>query len=406
MIIGGGPAGARLAARLAPAARVTVLAEEPHPAYNRVLLADVLAGRYPADVIALPGPADGVTWHAGVRAARIDRDRRLVLRDDDGAPEPYDTLVLATGANPVLPPLTGLRLPGGGLPEGVRAFRTLDDCRALGGVLDARPDASAVVIGGGLLGVLAAAALARRGARVFLAQRGEHLLDRHLDPAAAGLLAAHLAGAGVEVHTECAVRGLLTGDGGAVRGVRLADGYELPADLVVLACGVRPRAGLARDAGLATGATGGVTVDDRLTTSDPAIHAIGDCAEHAGVSYGLAGAAQDQADVLADILRGAPHARYAGTRALVRLTLPDGPAPFDLAAFGRPVAGPPDDVVRLDDATRGAYRALVVRDDRLRGGVLVGDLGGVGSLARAWEADEALPATAPLLHLLTHDGGC
>ncbi|WP_052852299.1 NAD(P)/FAD-dependent oxidoreductase [Streptomyces avicenniae] len=405
VIVGGGQAAARLARRVLPGAAgsVTVLAEERWPAYNRVLLADVLAGRYPAEVIELPGPPEAVRWLPGARAVRIDRAARTVTCDDGGV-HPYDTLVLATGANPVLPPLPGLHSPGHQLPDGVRALRTLDDCRALSDALDAAPGAApAVVIGGGLLGVLASAALARRGARVLLAQRAAHLLDRHLDPEAAALLRAHLTDLGVEVHTECAVSALRTDPAtGAVRGVRLADGYEADARLVVLACGVRPRVGLARDAGLPVGPTGGVVVDDLLTTADPRIRALGDCAEHAGVSYGLAGAATEQADVLAAVLSGDRAARYTGTRALVRLTLPDGPAPFDLAAFGLPVPGPPDDTLRLADGTRGTYRSLVVRDDHLRGGVLVGDLGGVGPLARAWQAAEPLPA-GPLLHLLSPD---
>ncbi|GAB3110815.1 FAD-dependent oxidoreductase [Streptomyces calidiresistens] len=417
VIVGGGMAGARLADRLSGRAdtTVTVLGEEPHPAYNRVLLAEVLAGRYPAEVIALPGPAATVRHRPGVRVVRLDRAERRVVCDD-GSVEPYDALVLATGSNPVLPPLRGLfTRTGHELPAGVRAFRTLDDALALADACEGDGGTRAVVIGGGLLGVSAARALAHRGVRVLLAHQGEYLMERHLDPDAAGLLRSHLVELGVEVHTECRVRGVRTEPGDPerpVRAVELADGYLLEAEQVVLACGVRPRVGLARAAGLAV--ERGVVVDDRLTTSDPAVFAIGDCAEHRGTLYGLAGAAREQADALARVLAGDPDpCPYPGTRALTRLTLPAAPAPppigaaggsFDLAAFGDPVPAPGDDVVQLADATRGAYRRLVVRGDRLRGGVLLGDLGAVGSLARTWESDEALPAT-PLLHLLTPDGG-
>lgn len=411
-------AGARLAQQITArggalgqaAPTVTVIGEEPHAAYNRVLLADVLAGQYAPEVIALPRPGDGVTWRSGVRVVRVDRDDRQVVCDD-GSLVPYDTLVLATGSNPVLPPLHGLFAPGDNdLPEGVQAFRTLDDCLALSRT--AGEGTQAVVIGGGLLGVSAARALARRGARVVLAHQGEHLMERQLDQAASALLRAHLTDLGVEVHTECRVRGLRTaplGSGRAgrrVRAVELADGFRLDADVVVLACGVRPRVGLARAAGLDIAR--GVVVDDQLRTSDPRIFALGDCAEHDGVLYGLAGAAQDQADVLARILCGPENGgvRYTGTRALVRLTLGAAAtaAPLDLAAFGETIPGPGDDVVHLADATRGAYRKIIVRGDRLRGGILLGDLGSVGTLARTWEDDEPLPAS-PLLHLLTHDGG-
>ncbi|SED42490.1 NAD(P)/FAD-dependent oxidoreductase [Streptomyces sp. TLI_105] len=467
VVVGGGTAGARLAQRLP----VTLLGEEPHAPYNRVLLADVLAGRYAPEVIALPGTREPV--RLGVRAVRIDRAARTV-ECADGSLVAYDRLVLATGSNPVLPPLRGLR--GAALPVGVHPFRTLDDCLELRALV--RPGVRAVVIGGGLLGVSAARALAERGADVVLTQQGERLMERQLDEHASALLREHVEALGVEVHTECRVSGLRQRDG-AVTAVELADGFVLDAQVVVLACGVRPRVALAREAGLSVAT--GIVVDDELRTSDPYIHAIGDCAEHAGRVYGLAGPALEQADALADLLtsvvgkrsagaervgttggtpagafalrawtrtesaspsgcgeepeaeapprapscvptrpaqrddcphgaevaapaEGGPAARYTGTRALTRLTL-GGPRPLDLAAFGEVTARPGDDVVQLTDATRSAYRKVVVRGDRLVGGVLLGDLAAVGALARAWEGDEALPDEAPLLHLLTHDGG-
>ncbi|MEU9146606.1 FAD-dependent oxidoreductase [Streptomyces sp. NPDC048349] len=408
VVIGGGLAGLRLAARLAGGAAVTVLGEEQHVPYNRVLLAEVLAGRYAPEVAALP--AAGPALRRGVRAVRVDRADRTV-HCDDGAALAYDTLVLATGSNPVLPPLRGLFEPEGReLPDGVHAFRTMDDCLALSQAV--RPGVRAVVIGGGLLGVSAARALAARGAQVVLAQQAARLMERQLDAEASALLHAHLTGLGVEIHTECRVRGLTTspaapGRGAqghrTVSGVELADGYRLDADLVVLACGVRPRTGLAQAAGLDV--RKGIVVDDRLRTSDPRIHAIGDCAEHDGQVYGLAGAALEQADVLADVLNGAD-AAYSGTRALTRLTLTTpggaGTGPFDLACFGETTPRPGDDVVRFADATRRTYRTVVLRDDRLVGGVLLGELSTVGAVARTWEGDEA---PLDLFHLLTDDGG-
>ncbi|MGA4842059.1 NAD(P)/FAD-dependent oxidoreductase [Streptomyces sp. G45] len=397
-IVGAGLAGARLAARLGSGA--TLIGDEPHPPYNRVLLTDVLAGRYAPEVIALPPPPGA--YHRA-RAVEIDRAARVV-RCADGTRVPYETLVLATGANPVLPPLRGLFAPGAAeeLPRAVHAFRTMDDCLALARA--ARPGTRAVVIGGGLLGVCAARALADRGARVVLAQQGDRLMERQLDPAAAELVRLHLTGLGVEVHTECRVTGVRQADG-AVRAVHLADGYVLAAELTVLACGVRPRTGLARAAGLDV--RRGVVVDDQLRTSDPRIRAIGDCAEHAGTTACLAAPALDQADALAAALlpRG-PAPPYTGTRSLTRLTLPHAHHPLDVAAFGEAEARPDDDVIRLADATRGTYRKVVVRGDRIVGGVLLGELAAVGALARAWESDEPLPADgAPPLHLLTHDGG-
>ncbi|MET9692132.1 FAD-dependent oxidoreductase [Streptomyces sp. NPDC006514] len=448
VVIGGGLAGLRLAQRLGPAAAVTVLGEETHVPYNRVLLAEVLAGRYAPEVTALPAP--GPALRRGVRAVRVDRAERAV-HCDDGTVARYDTLVLATGSNAVLPPLRGLFEPEGrDLPDGVHAFRTMDDCLALSAAV--RPGIRVVVIGGGLLGVSAARALAARGAQVVLAQQGERLMERQLDADASALLHAHLTSLGVEIHTECRVRGLLTtgspaaplpglrpgprasNAGGAdssarpafedrvraepgkrrggtetprkVTGVELADGYRLDADVVVLACGVRPRTGLARAAGLEVRT--GIVVDDHLRTTDPRIHAIGDCAEHAGQVYGLAGAALEQADALAALLTGVTGvtgepAQYTGTRALTRLTLTtDGDRSLDLAAFGETTPLPGDDVVRLADATRRTYRKVVLRGDRLVGGVLLGELSTVGALARTWEGEEA---PHDLFHLLTDDGG-
>ncbi|MEV6728616.1 MULTISPECIES: FAD-dependent oxidoreductase [unclassified Streptomyces] len=417
VVIGGGLAGLRLAARLGAGTGtgagtdVTVLGEEPHVPYNRVLLADVLAGRYAPEVTALPAP--GPALRRGVRAVRIDRADRAV-HCDDGSTERYDTLVLATGSNAVLPPLRGLFEPEGReLPDGVHAFRTMDDCLALSAAVAVREGVRAVVIGGGLLGVSAARALAERGAQVVLAQQGERLMERQLDADASALLHTHLTALGIEIHTECRVRGLTTAqDTGRrrVTGVEFADGYRLDADVVVLACGVRPRTGLALAAGLEVRT--GIVVDDRLRTGDPRIHAIGDCAEHAGRVYGLAGPALEQADALAAQLTGttgtAAAPRYTGTRALTRLTLTTaggtgtGTGSLDLAAFGETTPLPGDDVVRLADATRRTYRKVVVRGDRLVGGVLLGELSSVGALARSWEDEEDL---TDLFHLLTDDGG-
>ncbi|MEV0171688.1 FAD-dependent oxidoreductase [Streptomyces sp. NPDC050803] len=396
VVIGAGLAGVRLARRLGELGTpVTLIGDEEHRPYNRVLLAEVLAGRYSPDVIALPAPAELTRG----RVTGIDRELRAVHLAD-GSVIAYDTLVLATGSNPVLPPLRGLFTPDHELPEGVHAFRTMDDCLGLSKAV--RPGARAVVIGGGLLGVSAARALAVRGAQVVLAQQSERLMERQLDPGASKLVLRHLKDLGVEVHIECRVRDVRC-VGGAVRSVEMSDGYALDADLVVLACGVHPRVGLAQTAGLDV--RKGIVVDDELRTSDPHIRAVGDCAQHDGTLYGLATPALEQAEVLAELLAGDTTARYTGTRSLTRLTL-NGHTAFDLAAFGETEALPGDDVVQLTDATRGTYRKVVVRDDRVVGGVLVGELGTVGALARAWEGAEPLPSDGgPLLHLLTNDGG-
>lgn len=195
VVIGAGLAGVRLARRLGELGTpVTLVGDEEHRPYNRVLLAEVLAGRYSPDVIALPAPAELTRG----RVTGIDREVRAVHLAD-GSEIAYDTLVLATGSNPVLPPLRGLFTPDHVLPEGVHAFRTMDDCLGLSKAV--RPGVRAVVIGGGLLGVSAARALALRGAQVVLAQQSERLMERQLDPAASKLVRRHLVDLGVEVHT-------------------------------------------------------------------------------------------------------------------------------------------------------------------------------------------------------------
>lgn len=405
VVVGGGMAGHRLAQQLARYGEreVTLLAEEQHPPYNRVLLAEVLAGRYAPEVAALGALPERVVRRQS-RVVRIDRAERRVLCDD-GSAVAYGELVLATGSNPVLPPLRGLfdeslsDREKHELPSGVFSFRTMADCSDIAAALPGVRQA--VVIGGGLLGVSAARALAARGVQVVLAHQGEYLMERQLDEQASRLLREHLAELGIEVHTECRVRSVLT-EGRRAVGAELADGYRLDAELVILAAGVRPRTGLAQAAGLAV--RRGIVVDDRLRTDDPHVHAVGDCAEHRGVVYGLAGPAQQQADVLAAVLSG-EDAAYQGSRLLTRLTLstPDR-SPLDLAAFGATEpTGPQDRVIRLADASRSTYRKVIVRRDehgeRLVGGVLLGDLDTVGALAGAWEGDEAL-ATHPL-HLLT-----
>ncbi|WP_326764140.1 FAD-dependent oxidoreductase [Streptomyces sp. NBC_01591] len=369
-------------------AEVVLYGAEPRGPYNRVLLADVLTGRHDPEAIALPHGA-GTIVRAGCEVVGLDLPERR-LRLSGGGFAPYDELVLATGANPVLPPLRGLYTPDG-LKEGVHAFRTLADCARL--AEDAAGAERAVVIGGGVLGVSAARALAALGLPVEIVHQAPHLIERHLDEQAGNALRGHLAALGVETYPGNRARALR--GGARVTGVELASGYLLDADLVVLACGVRPRTGLAGAAGLTV--RSGVVVDDRLAASAPGVYAIGDCAEHRGTVHGLAGPAWEQADLLAARLAGADEdARYTGSRPMTRLTA----GSLEYAAFGEVGEDAPGtDVLRLVDPTRGSYKKLVLRGDRLVGGILLGDLSAVGDLTRAYERDDPLPENP--LDLLT-----
>ncbi|MFD8912586.1 NAD(P)/FAD-dependent oxidoreductase [Streptomyces sp. NPDC059575] len=367
-VVGAGMAAARLAQQLhahAGPTETVLYGAEPEVPYNRALLADALAGRHRVDSLALP--IGDARVRAGTEVVAVDvRSRTLTLAD--GSRETYDDLVLATGAEPVLPPLDGLADAAGS----VHVLRSLADCARL--TRAAATAKRSVVIGGGVLGVGVAHALAARGLLVEIVHQGPHLVERHLDSRAGAALRTTLARLGVTVHSG---ERALSLDGG--RGVTLASGRRLDADLVVLACGVRPRTGLARAAGLPV--RRGVLIDDTLACA-PHTYAVGDCAEHRAAPYALATTAWEQADVLAARLSGAdPGARYTGSPPMSRLTA----GPVEYAAFG--ACGDADeagaDVLRIGDATRGAYKKLVLRGDRIVGAVLVGDLATAGTLARA-----------------------
>ncbi|MGW4444516.1 NAD(P)/FAD-dependent oxidoreductase [Streptomyces sp. NPDC004682] len=368
-VIGAGMAAARLAQQLhahAGHTETVLYGAEPHVPYNRALLTDVLTGRHRADALALP--TGDARVRTGTEVVAVDT-RRRALTLADGSSETYDDLVLATGAEPVLPPLRGPADAEGG----AHVLRSLDDCTRLD--RDADSAGRAVVIGGGVLGVSVAHALAARGLRVEIVHQGPHLVERHLDRQAGAALRTALGRLGVSVHLGERAPALDQG-----LGVTLTGGDRLDADLVVLACGVRPRTGLARAAGLPV--RRGVIVNDTLACA-PHTYAIGDCAEHRAAPCGLATTAWEQADVLADRLSGAdPGARYTGSRPMSRLTA----GVVEYAAFGAcgDAAEEGADVLRIGDATRGAYKKLVLRGDRIVGAILVGDLTTVGTLTRAY----------------------
>ncbi|GAA3101496.1 hypothetical protein GCM10020001_018030 [Nonomuraea salmonea] len=275
VVVGNGMAGSRLVSEVRtrdPHMKITVFGAEACRPYNRILLSNVLAGSSRPEQVRLVDPAwydaHDVEAAFGSPVAHVDRETRHVVTED-GRREPYDLLVLATGSDALVPPIPGV--------ERAIPFRTLDDCeRILGEAERAR---TAVVIGGGLLGIEAARGLAGRGLPVTLLHLAGHLMERQLDVEAGEVLGETLAGLGVHIRTGVSAAGVEDD------GVRLDDGELVEADLVVLACGVRPVTGLAADAGLEV--RRGIVVDDELRTDDPSIFAIGECAEHDGTVYGL-----------------------------------------------------------------------------------------------------------------------
>jgi nitrite reductase (NADH) large subunit len=363
VIIGNGMAAARLCEELARRAlgryAIAVIGDEPRLAYNRVLLSSVLAGDVPAGDVALQ-PAGwwrdrGVTLRYGAAATAVDVATRTV-RLADGKTLAFAKLVLATGSRPLRLPI-----PGGDL-RGVLTFRDMADVASISRA--AGRGARVVVIGGGLLGIEAAYGLAKAGAAVTLVHLMDRLMERQLDARAAAMLKHAVEAKGIEVLLEVATARFI-GEG-RVAAVELKDGRILAADTVVVAVGIKPNAEIAAAAGLAV--KRGIVVDDCLLTSAADIFAIGECAEHRGVCYGLVEPANEQARILAERLAGRD-VRYGGSVNATNLKV-SGVHVFSAGDF---LGADGTESIVLADPGLGIYRKLVIADDRLVGSVLYGD---------------------------------
>ncbi|MBO9590991.1 nitrite reductase large subunit NirB [Devosia sp.] len=338
---------------------VTLFGAEPRGNYNRIMLSPVLAGekRY-EDIITHDADwyaANNVNCRFGQTVTKIDREAKSVFAD--GVETPYDRLVIATGSAPFILPIPGKDLPG------VRAFRDLDDVEAMVAVAE-KPDAKAVVIGGGLLGLEAAAALRGRGMEVVVLHLAGHLMERQLDAAAGYLLRRELEGRGIKVHCKAQTKAILGTD--RVEAVALDDGTIYPADLIVMAAGIRPETRLATDAGIEINR--GIVVSDAMVTSDPDILALGECVEHNGAVYGLVAPLYDMAKVAAKTLTGMAAAfKPVQTATQLKVT---GVSLYSAGDFAE--ADDREEIV-LRDATAGIYKRVVLRDNRILGAVLYGD---------------------------------
>lgn len=371
---------------------VTVVGEEPYGAYNRILLSRVLAGSHPDTITTKPPnwfSEHGVRLLAGRRVQRLDvAGRRANIGNGDIIA--YRTAVIATGSSPVLPPVAGLTGAGGRRTSGVHVMRTLEDVLALRDALGVGKGArDAVVVGGGLLGLEAAKASRDLGHRATVIHPLSHLMESQLDETGGTLLRSAVSRLGIDVVVG-RLEALLQrdpGDGvGRVEAVALEDGRVLPADAVVFTTGVRPRVEVAVDSHIETNY--GVVVDDRLATSADDVYAFGECAEHRGVTFGLAAPCWDQAAVLADLLAGTnPGARYEGTAVYSRLKV----AGIDVASLGAVVPSADDEVIEVLERSRGVYRKLVARRGRLVGAILVGDASQAPSLIHQLDRGETLP---------------
>jgi nitrite reductase (NADH) large subunit len=364
---------------------VTVFGEESHGCYNRILLGRIVCGGSTEEITLKPAAwyaERGVTFHAATTVTRVDAAARLV-HTADGQTHAFDVAVFATGSRPVVPPLDGLRTADGKPKPGAFVFRTVDDCQRIRGA--ARPAGSAVVLGGGLLGLEAAKALCDLGLHVTVVHKSDTLMNRQVDATGGAFLRKAVERVGIFARSGVVAQGIRADD--RVTGVILRGGEVLPADMVVLACGIRPRVDAAQASGVPVRT--GIVVNDLLATSVPGVFAVGECAEHDGKVYGIVPPVWEQCEVLADILSGAnPLARYRGSKQYTRLKV----AGVEVASMG--VIEPStdsDEVIQVIEDRRGIYRKLVIRDGRLIGAVVIGEADSAPALARWFDRGDPLP---------------
>jgi nitrite reductase (NADH) large subunit len=377
VMVGNGMAGVRALEELLKIAPdlydITVFGAEPHPNYNRILLSPVLAGEQTIDEIILNPLSwyadNGITLHTGKQVVRIDRTRRRVIAAD-GTEAEYDRLLLATGSNPFILPVPGHDLGG------VITYRDIADTRAM--IEAAAVHKHAVVIGGGLLGLEAANGLMLRGMDVTVVHIMPWLMERQLDAVAGKLLQGSLEQRGLKfligAQTEALIGEADGNQTGAlaprsrVCAVRFKDGTSIPADLVVMAAGIRPNTQLAESAGLHCNR--GIAVNDTLqTVTDPRVYAVGECAAHRGVAYGLVAPLFEQGKVCATHLAQFGIGRYSGSQTSTKLKVTG----IDLFSAGNFMGGDGTEEIVLSDPIGGVYKKLVLRDDKLVGACLYGD---------------------------------
>jgi nitrite reductase (NADH) large subunit len=367
VLVGNGMAGLRTIEELLKAAPdlydITVFGDEPHPNYNRIMLSPVLAGEQTVEQIILNSrdwyAQHGITLHTGKRVVKINRQARFV-EADDGTRCDYDRLLLATGSKPFMLPVPGSDL------EGVIGFRDIADVDQM--IRASSQYKHAVVIGGGLLGLEAANGLKLRGMEVSVVHIADWLLERQMDEPAARLLQGSLEAKGLKFLLKKQTESLVKGESGRVCAVKFKDGETVPADLVVMAVGIRPNTALAESAGLLC--ERGLKVNDTMQTlTDARIYAVGECVNHRGIAYGLVAPLFEQAKVCANHLAQHGVARYQGSMTSTKLKVTG----IDLFSAGEFMGGEGTEAIVFQDPGRGAYKKLVLKDNKLAGACLYGD---------------------------------
>ncbi len=365
VVIGNGMAPGRALETLFEAApdayEVIIFNAEPRVNYNRIMLSPVLSGEQSFDDIIIHGDGwyeeHNITLHRGARVTQIDREAKTVT-SAAGITESYDKLIIATGSNPFIIPCPGHKL------HGVLAYRDLDDVEKMIEFSN-KENSSAVVIGGGLLGLEAAAGLKMQGMDVTVLHLMPTLMERQLDPSAGYLLEKELSSRGIKIMTKANTKEIVGTD--CVEAVLLEDGTRLKADMVVMAVGIRPSVELAKEAGLDTGR--GIQVSSNMQTSDPDIYSVGECVEFEGNVYGLVAPLYEQARVLGMHLAGEVDHAFAHSETSTKLKVTG----VDLFSAGDFAEGENREEIVFRDAARGIYKRLVLEEDRLIGAVLYGE---------------------------------
>jgi nitrite reductase (NADH) large subunit len=397
VVIGNGMAGARaveevLALGGAEQFDITMFGDEPYGNYNRILLSNILSGIQDASEIFINPLSwyeeNDVKLHAGSPVVEIDRASHMVLAAN-GVKAHYDKLLIATGSRSFIPPMKGARGADGELRPGVFGFRTIDDCN---GIMEtAKRSKKAAVIGGGLLGLEAARGLMNHGCEVHVVHLGKHLMDAQLDTTGGAILRTTMEKMGVIMHLETATTEILSDEKGGehgVTGLSFKDGSTLDCDMVVISAGIRPNAEIGHNAGLTVERA--IVVDNHMrSVDDRHVYVVGECAQHRGKVYGLVAPLWDQAKVFAEhITKHNIDAAYHGSKLATKLKVMG----VELASMGITEATEEqDETIQFTEAKRGTYKKLIVRDGRLVGGILMGDISKAAFLMQAFDRDSKLP---------------
>ena len=366
VVVGNGMAGMRTVEELLKIAPdlydIIVFGDEPYPNYNRIMLSPVLANEQTIDDIILNSrewyAENNITLHTSARINKIDRKKRVVYTEDGTSAE-YDRLLLATGSKPFMPPIPGKEA------EGVLGYRGIKDTNDM--IAAAKKYKNAVVIGGGLLGLEAANGLKIQGMGVTVVHRNDWLLEKQLDKTAGKMLQKSLEEKGLNFLLNTNTSEIVAGENGRVNAVRFKEKDEVKADLVVLAVGIRPNFTLAESAGIHCDK--GIVVNDTMQTYDPRIYAVGECVAHRGISYGLVAPLFEMAKVCATHLANFGIGQYRGSVTSTKLKVTG----IDLFSAGDFSGGEGTEEIVLHDAVGGVYKKLIIKNDKIIGGVLYGD---------------------------------